>query len=44
MSLFVPKFDESVIVRDAEVPESLLEVQELYDNHFLKSEAWEARR
>jgi quercetin dioxygenase-like cupin family protein len=25
-------------------PESLLEVQELYDNHFLKSEVWEARR
>ncbi|KOX03818.1 cupin [Streptomyces sp. NRRL B-1140] len=25
-------------------PESLLEVQELYDNHFLKSEAWENRR
>jgi aspartyl-tRNA(Asn)/glutamyl-tRNA(Gln) amidotransferase subunit C len=24
--------------------ESLLEVQELYDNHFLKSPAWEARR
>jgi quercetin dioxygenase-like cupin family protein len=25
-------------------PESLLDVQELYDNHFLKSEVWEARR
>jgi quercetin dioxygenase-like cupin family protein len=25
-------------------PESLLEVQELYDNHFLRSPAWEARR
>jgi quercetin dioxygenase-like cupin family protein len=25
-------------------PESLLEVQELYDNRFLRSEAWEARR
>ncbi|MFF8972184.1 cupin domain-containing protein [Streptomyces sp. NPDC014995] len=25
-------------------PESLLEVQELYDNHFLSSPAWEARR
>ncbi|CAL9443942.1 hypothetical protein SUDANB105_02291 [Streptomyces sp. enrichment culture] len=25
-------------------PESLLQVQELYDNHFLHSEAWEARR
>ena len=25
-------------------PESLLEVQELYDNHFLKSDAWEGRR
>ncbi|MEU6686280.1 cupin domain-containing protein [Streptomyces sp. NPDC046832] len=25
-------------------PESLLEVQELYDNHFLRSEAWESRR
>jgi len=24
--------------------ESLLEVQELYDNHFLKSEAWDGRR
>lgn len=24
-------------------PESLLEVQELYDNHFLKSAAWDAR-
>ncbi|MDN0199593.1 cupin domain-containing protein [Streptomyces sp. S.PNR 29] len=24
-------------------PESLLEVQELYDNHFLKSTAWEGR-
>ncbi|MGW0410935.1 cupin domain-containing protein [Streptomyces collinus] len=25
-------------------PESLLEVQELYDNHFLHSAAWDARR
>ncbi|MBW8702523.1 hypothetical protein MBT84_23280 [Streptomyces sp. MBT84] len=25
-------------------PETLLEVQELYDNHFLSSEAWEGRR
>lgn len=25
-------------------PESLLEVQELYDNHFLRSEIWDARR
>ncbi|MGQ4413731.1 cupin domain-containing protein [Streptomyces sp. SAS_269] len=25
-------------------PESLLGVQELYDNHFLKSHAWDARR
>ncbi|MGW2820749.1 cupin domain-containing protein [Streptomyces sp. NPDC001443] len=25
-------------------PESLLEVQELYDNHFLRSEAWDGRR
>ncbi|MEE1667787.1 cupin domain-containing protein [Streptomyces sp. WAC07094] len=25
-------------------PETLLEVQELYDNHFLASEAWEGRR
>ncbi|MGW5368054.1 cupin domain-containing protein [Streptomyces sp. NPDC004009] len=25
-------------------PESLLEVQELYDNHFLASQAWDARR
>ncbi|GHD78188.1 cupin [Streptomyces mirabilis] len=25
-------------------PESLLEVQDLYDNHFLNSEAWAARR
>ncbi|MEU6283664.1 cupin domain-containing protein [Streptomyces sp. NPDC047028] len=25
-------------------PESLLEVQERYDNHFLKSEAWDTRR
>ncbi|MFF8729618.1 cupin domain-containing protein [Streptomyces sp. NPDC015171] len=25
-------------------PESLLEVQDLYDNHFLKSAAWDARR
>ncbi|WP_225837869.1 cupin domain-containing protein [Streptomyces sp. NK08204] len=25
-------------------PESLLEVQELYDNHFLKSDAWDGRR
>lgn len=25
-------------------PESLLEVQELYDNHFLRSETWDARR
>ncbi|MGW0884038.1 cupin domain-containing protein [Streptomyces sp. NPDC002671] len=25
-------------------PESLLEVQELYDNHFLKSEVWDGRR
>ncbi|MGW1987062.1 cupin domain-containing protein [Streptomyces collinus] len=25
-------------------PESLLEVQELYDNHFLRSAAWDARR
>ncbi|MHC3474101.1 cupin domain-containing protein [Streptomyces sp. 7R007] len=25
-------------------PESLLDVQELYDNHFLHSHAWEARR
>lgn len=25
-------------------PESLLEVQELYDNHFLRSAAWEGRR
>ncbi|MEU6240274.1 cupin domain-containing protein [Streptomyces sp. NPDC047024] len=25
-------------------PESLLEVQERYDNHFLRSEAWEDRR
>lgn len=25
-------------------PESLLEVQELYDNHFLRSEVWEGRR
>jgi mannose-6-phosphate isomerase-like protein (cupin superfamily) len=25
-------------------PESLLEVQELYDNHFLSSEVWDARR
>ncbi|MET7380184.1 cupin domain-containing protein [Streptomyces sp. NPDC005526] len=25
-------------------PESLLEVQELYDNHFLHSEAWDGRR
>ncbi|MFI9154843.1 cupin domain-containing protein [Streptomyces sp. NPDC053367] len=25
-------------------PESLLEVQELYDNHFLRSPAWEGRR
>ena len=25
-------------------PESLLEVQELYDNHFLPSEAWDTRR
>ncbi|WP_133915767.1 cupin domain-containing protein [Streptomyces sp. NBC_00582] len=24
-------------------PESLLEVQELYDNHFLRSEAWDGR-
>ncbi|MEV6027675.1 cupin domain-containing protein [Streptomyces sp. NPDC052036] len=24
-------------------PETLLEVQELYDNHFLKSEVWDAR-
>ncbi|MEV6050559.1 cupin domain-containing protein [Streptomyces sp. NPDC052107] len=25
-------------------PESILEVQDLYDNHFLKSEAWDGRR
>ncbi|MEU8989838.1 cupin domain-containing protein [Streptomyces sp. NPDC048558] len=25
-------------------PESLLEVQELYDNHFMRSEVWEGRR
>jgi mannose-6-phosphate isomerase-like protein (cupin superfamily) len=25
-------------------PESILEVQDLYDNHFLRSEAWETRR
>ncbi|SHH93139.1 cupin domain-containing protein [Streptomyces sp. 3214.6] len=25
-------------------PESLLEVQELYDTHFLRSDAWEGRR
>ncbi|MFE1442413.1 cupin domain-containing protein [Streptomyces sp. NPDC058739] len=25
-------------------PESLLEVQDLYDNHFLRSPAWDARR
>ncbi|MFF4762866.1 cupin domain-containing protein [Streptomyces sp. NPDC001292] len=25
-------------------PESLLEVQDLYDNHFLRSEAWDGRR
>ncbi|MGC0329375.1 quercetin dioxygenase-like cupin family protein [Streptomyces sp. SAI-170] len=25
-------------------PQSLLEVQELYDNHFLRSPAWEGRR
>ncbi|MFF4861936.1 cupin domain-containing protein [Streptomyces sp. NPDC002405] len=25
-------------------PESLLEVQDLYDNHFLSSRAWDARR
>ncbi|MER5596042.1 cupin domain-containing protein [Streptomyces sp. NPDC002265] len=25
-------------------PESLLEVQELYDNHFLRSKAWDGRR
>ncbi|MET8582680.1 cupin domain-containing protein [Streptomyces collinus] len=25
-------------------PESLLEVQELYDNHFLRSAAWDGRR
>ncbi|MCS0604111.1 cupin domain-containing protein [Streptomyces sp. LP11] len=25
-------------------PESLLEVQELYDNHFLRSETWDGRR
>ena len=25
-------------------PESILEVQELYDNHFLRSEAWEGRQ
>ncbi|KUN01829.1 cupin [Streptomyces yokosukanensis] len=25
-------------------PESLLEVQELYDNHFLRSDAWDGRR
>ncbi|MFK4147173.1 cupin domain-containing protein [Streptomyces sp. NPDC004065] len=25
-------------------PESLLEVQDLYDNHFLRSAAWDARR
>ncbi|MEV0174090.1 cupin domain-containing protein [Streptomyces sp. NPDC050803] len=25
-------------------PESLLEVQELYDNHFLSSEVWDTRR
>ncbi|MEY9994500.1 mannose-6-phosphate isomerase-like protein (cupin superfamily) [Streptomyces sp. V4I8] len=32
-------------VRLGEVtPESLLEVQELYDNHFLRSETWDARR
>ncbi|MFE0250019.1 hypothetical protein [Streptomyces sp. NPDC059010] len=24
--------------------ESLLEVQELYDNHFMKSEVWDGRR
>ncbi len=24
-------------------PESLLEVQEVYDNHFMKSAAWDAR-
>ncbi|WP_408056057.1 hypothetical protein [Streptomyces luteolifulvus] len=24
--------------------ESVLEVQELYDNHFLQSEAWDGRR
>jgi mannose-6-phosphate isomerase-like protein (cupin superfamily) len=32
-------------IRLGEVPpESLLEVQELYDNHFLSSPAWDARR
>lgn len=32
-------------IRLGEVPpESLLDVQELYDNHFLHSEAWEKRR
>ncbi|MFJ9820544.1 cupin domain-containing protein [Streptomyces sp. NPDC101151] len=25
-------------------PESLLDVQELYDNHFMRSEAWDGRR
>jgi quercetin dioxygenase-like cupin family protein len=25
-------------------PESILEVQDLYDNHFLRSEAWDGRR
>jgi len=32
-------------IRLGEVPpESILDVQDLYDNHFLSSEAWEARR
>ncbi|GAB2862475.1 hypothetical protein GCM10027176_75470 [Actinoallomurus bryophytorum] len=39
MSLIVPDFDESVIVRSAEA-----EVQELYDTYFLNSTNWNDAR
>ncbi|GAA1181762.1 hypothetical protein [Pseudonocardia alaniniphila] len=69
MSLIVPRFDDSVVVRSGEAevvgraptavgptshleriaygkvpPESLWDVQELYDNWFTSSPAWEAAR
>ena len=49
MSLMVPNFNESVVVREAEAevvgraPTSVRLLADAYDNHFQASPIWDAR-